>query len=260
VSDPQKPYFQFIEERKYLLGVTDHTLIWYENAFKHFEGCSTESQYKARIIELRQRGVTPISINSWLRVINAYLHWHSERNRKCSPACTHLKLSKLKEETKILKTFTPTDEQRLLSVKVKFHSLSRAQSLAGLLLDTGLRISEALQLRKDDVDLDNFLIRVRGKGRKERLVPFSSQGRKILYHLTRKGGYLFPTRGGHVGVRNAHRDLTRLYGRAGIRGVRCSPHTLRHTFATSYLKNGGNLEFLCRILGHSSILVTQRYL
>ena len=61
-------------------------------------------------------------------------------------------------------------------------------------------------------------------------------------------------------VRNAQRDLKALCERAGITGVRCSPHTLRHTLAVTYLRKGGNLEYLRRILGHSSILVTQRYL
>ena len=70
----------------------------------------------------------------------------------------------------------------------------------------------------------------------------------------------FPTPGGTLGVRNAQRDLTKLCARASITGVRCSPHTHRHSFAVTYLRNGGNLEYLRRILGHSSILVTQRYL
>jgi integrase/recombinase XerD len=59
-----------------------------------------------------------------------------------------------------------------------------------------LRIAEAMALRATDVDLDNFLTTVKGKGRKERLVPFSTGGRKVLFKLCRSGGYLFPTRGG----------------------------------------------------------------
>jgi integrase/recombinase XerD len=63
-----------------------------------------------------------------------------------------------------------------------------------------------------------------------------------------------------VTVRNFERDLKVLGAKLGISGVRFSPHTLRHTFACEYLRRGGNLEYLRRILGHSSILTTQKYL
>jgi site-specific recombinase XerD len=156
---------------------------------------------------------------------------------------------------------TEEDVRRLQTHKPKSKSQHRVLSLALLILDTGLRIAEALALRSTDVDLDNQLLTVtNGKGRKDRVIPFSLAGRKVLYQLTRKGGYLFPTPGETLGVRNAQRDLTKLCVRAGITGVRTSPHTLRHSFAIKYLRNGGNLEYLRRILGHSSILVTQRYL
>ena len=85
-------------------------------------------------------------------------------------------------------------------------------------------------------------------------------GKKTLYQLTRNGGYLFATHGGTLSIRNAQRDLTKLCERAGIKGVRCSAHTHRHSFAVMYLKAGGKLEYLRRILGHSSILVTQKHL
>jgi len=213
---------------------------------------------KPRIIQLREKGISPTSINSWLRAINAFLHWQAYPNRKCSPACDHLRLPRLQEEKKLLKTLSAEDIKRLLEHKAKSKSQQRVHSLALLLLDTGLRISEALALKAKDVDLENFLIRVQGKGRKERLVPFSC--RKILYQLTRRGGYLFSTRSGILCVRNSQRDLRKLCERAGITGIRCSPHTLRHSFSVTYLRHGGNLEYLRRILGHSSILVTQRYL
>jgi integrase/recombinase XerD len=208
-----------------------------------------------RIVVLRQRGISPVSINTWLRCINAYLKWLGEPT----------KIPKLTEERKILKTPTSEDVKRPLtqktkSKKTKSKSQARIQSLAILLLDTGLRIAEALALRSADVDLDNFLIRVLGKGRKERLIPFSLAGRKVLYRLCKQPGYLFPTPGGTLSTRNAQRDIRKLCARAGVTGVRRSPHTLRHSFAVHYLRASGNLEYLRRILGDSNILITQRYL
>lgn len=102
-------------------------------------------------------------------------------------------------------------------------------------------------------------------GRKERLVPISTEMRRGFYtYISRHLGpptYLFSTRtGNRVTVRNFQRDME-VYGKhLHITDVRFSPHTLRHTFACSYLKAGGNLEYLRRILGHSSLLITQRYL
>ena len=64
-----------MQERQYLKNVTPKTLAWYRDSFKSFTGCETESQYKARIIELRQRGVKAVSVNTWGRCINAYLNW-----------------------------------------------------------------------------------------------------------------------------------------------------------------------------------------
>jgi hypothetical protein len=71
---PRPSVSQFIEERKFLKNCTPKTMEWHAHALpKAFGGCSTEAEYKQRIIELRQRGVNPISINSWLRSVNAYL-------------------------------------------------------------------------------------------------------------------------------------------------------------------------------------------
>lgn len=73
--------------------------------------------------------------------------------------------------------------------------------------------------------------------------------------------FVWSTRvGTHITLRNAERDILALCQTLKIDGVRCSPHTLRHTMAVSYLRGGGNLEYLRRILGHTSLTTTQKYL
>ena len=131
-----------------------------------------------------------------------------------------------------------------------------------VMLDSGLRISEALGLTGKSVDFENLVIKVKGKGGKERLVPMSPELRKNLYRYAKdKEGLLFVTRTKTpVSVQNFQRDFKVLCGAIGIKGVRCSPHTLRHSFAVNYLRAGGNLEYLRRILGHSSLSTTQKYL
>ena len=190
--------------------------------------------------------------------INAYFNW-----LRIEHGQEPLKIQKLKEEQKILSTFTEEQIQAALSFKPKGRNLTRAHMVASLLLDRGLRISEALGLRKQDIDLENLVLKVYGKGSKERLVPMSLELRKMLFRWNQQltSDLVFATRTGtKMTVRNFQRDFKELGKRLKFTGVRMSPHTCRHTFASEYLRRGGNLEFLRRILGHSSILTTQKYL
>jgi site-specific recombinase XerD len=94
-------------------------------------------------------------------------------------------------------------------------------------------------------------------------VPLSFEGRKILYRYTREHPtrFVFGTNNQTMcTVRNLQRDLTAVCKRLALTGVRCSWHTFRHTFAVSYLRAGGNLFYLSKILGHTSVKTTERYL
>src|SRR5579885_1457495 len=106
---PLPPASEFIRERQYLKNVTTKTLAWYSDAFRAFDGCHTEQQYKGRIIELRQRGIAETSVNSWLRVVNAYLRWSKADYR----------LPKLQEPKKILSTLSPSQVSMLVGSKQK---------------------------------------------------------------------------------------------------------------------------------------------
>jgi site-specific recombinase XerD len=251
---------QFVQGRKYLKAVSPKTLIWYQCSFKAFDGAtSSKEAINRRIVELRERGVSPITINSYLRCINAYFRWLHEEHQHAP-----LKIPRLKEEQKVLATLTPDHVKRLLQFSPKGRNLKRAHTLTLLLLDTGLRFAEALNLTWDRVDLDNLVLKVLGKGGKHRVVPISLECRKVLYrwkqHQPRGTDLLFPTRSGvQSSQRNVGRDVRLLGQRLGITGVRFSPHTFRHTFAVSYLRAGGNVLYLQRILGHSSLEMTNRY-
>jgi integrase/recombinase XerD len=173
-----------------------------------------------------------------------------------------MRIPRLTEEKKILATVVTSDVDRLLRWKPKSHCGQRVHAFTCLLLDTGIRADEALSLRRGDVDLDNLLIKVKGKGRKDRVVPMSLELRRILFRWMTKQTFdlVFPTRNGTKQTqRNALRDF-KLMGKAvGITGVRFSFHTMRHTFAVNYIRNGGDVFRLQRILGHSSLEMTRRY-
>jgi len=251
---------EFIHERRYLQNVTTKTIDWYGQSFRAFEGCLDSLEaLKTRITEMRMRGVSATSVNTYLRCIGAFWKWQGR----------DWKVPRLKQEQKVLATLTSAQVSALIKYRSdpgnRSSNIQRAQFLTLTILDTGLRASEALSLKKEDVDLENLVLKVRGKGNKQRLVPFSYELRKTLYrNLTRTanvGMFVFGTKhNSQLTVRNFERDLKVLGQKCGITGVRFSPHTLRHTMAASYLRHGGDLYFLSRILGHSSVKTTEIYL
>jgi len=264
---------RFTKERQFLKGVSPATLGWYESSFKAFapvleRPLKSTAQIKAAVIErivclqTEGRGNKAVSINTYLRCLKAFLRWCHEEQIIKEP----VKLSWLKEEEKIISTLKPDDIARLVRYTGNCLSERRVQHLAVLILDTGLRASEALSLKRSDVDFENLILRVElGKGRKTRLVPISQELRKRLWRYTSKlpgdsSMYVFATqRGTKFTLRNFGHDLKLLGNKLHITGVRFSPHTLRHTFAVNYLRAGGNVFYLQRILGHTSLEMTNRY-
>jgi site-specific recombinase XerD len=243
----------FIRERRYLKGVSHRTIDWYEDCFAAWRRHSDGGDYRKFVINLRDKGTSSISINTYICGLNAYFKW----------AGVPTKIGYLKEEQKILATFSAEQIHRLVHWKPIRRNETRAYTIALVALDTGLRISELLGLARQNVDLENLVLCVKGKGNKHRLVPMSVELRKRLYrHLaSHNQPRVFCTRTGTaLSVRNSERDFKVVCRKAGITGIRCSWHTLRHTFAVNYLRAGGNLYYLQRILGHSSITTTERYL
>lgn len=136
-----------------------------------------------------------------------------------------------------------------------------------LMLDSGLRLSEVLTLRQCDVDMAAGALLVMGKGRKERKVPFANVTRKAIESYLRvrariqtDSGLLIISRHGQRLTSRHIQLLVRRLGRgAGIQDVRVSPHTLRHTCATQYIRNGGDPFSLQAILGHSTLEMVRNY-
>jgi site-specific recombinase XerD len=261
-------FASYVEDRKYLKNVSPKTLTWFVDAWKAFgphlepalaNGGRLPDALKAAVLTLLEKGVRPVSVNSYLTCARAYLNWlHSEGHLREKP-----KVQLLKFEHKVLATFSPEHVEALLTLKPKGRNQARAHVICSLLLDSGLRISEALNIRREQIDFENLLIRVTGKGNKQRLVPMSLELRKQLFRWLQRcpKDFVFGTRcGTKMTVRNFQRDFKAICVKLKITDVRCSPHTLRHTFAVSYLRAGGNLFYLSKILGHTSVKTTERYL
>jgi integrase/recombinase XerC len=139
----------------------------------------------------------------------------------------------------------------------------RDRAILELLYGCGLRIAELAGLRRQDVDLEERMIWVMGKGSKERVVPFGIKARDALlawFEGGRSGEeYVFPGQSdGAIAVRTINRVVRRAALAAGVAGA--TPHTLRHSFATHLLDRGASLRVVQELLGHESLLTTQQYL
>lgn len=144
----------------------------------------------------------------------------------------------------------------------------RDVALAELLYGSGLRISEALSLTVDDAAGASDILRVMGKGSKERLVPLGAPAREALREWLRVRDDLKPAateaalflgvRGKPLQRRQANRILEEMAERAGLPSS-VSPHMLRHSFATHLLENGADLRGVQEMLGHERLTTTQRY-
>jgi integrase/recombinase XerD len=143
----------------------------------------------------------------------------------------------------------------------------RATALLEFLYGTGARISEAVGLDVDDLDLEQRSVRVSGKGGKQRVLPVGSYASEALSAwLTRGRPALSPTsaavfvnaRGGRLSRQTAWTVLRAAAGRAGIETA-VSPHVLRHSYATHLLDGGADIRVVQELLGHASVTTTQVY-
>ena len=128
---------------------------------------------------------------------------------------------------------------------------------------TGLRVSELVSLKTFEVNLDAGVVRVMGKGSKERLVPLGEEAVQWvstwLKQRKNASDALFPTARGSAMTRQAFWHLIRRYGARAIPGKKLSPHVLRHAFATHLINHGADLRVVQLLLGHADISTTQIY-
>ncbi|MDQ1302076.1 MAG: integrase/recombinase XerD [Pseudomonadota bacterium] len=145
----------------------------------------------------------------------------------------------------------------------------RDRAMLEVLYATGLRVSELINLRQSEVNLNQGVLRIRGKGDRERLIPFGEEsqrwirefmtGPRLEILLERQSEYLFPTRRGDRMTRQAFWHIIKRYAKKADIEARLSPHTLRHAFATHLLNHGADLRVVQMLLGHSDLSTTQIY-
>jgi integrase/recombinase XerD len=262
--DPR--FEQFIRERQFITNVTPGTSEWHRKSLKWLRTPSpSQEDLKDVVVRMREKGLRATGCNLAIRAINAYLHWNSGAEAKCSPACKHPRIARIKEPDLVMPTFTEKQIRVLVKHKPPRNCQKRLHLLILFLLDTGCRISEALNVRVREIDFENMLVMLDGKGRKQRIVPFSFELRKTMYQFCKEtrrkeDDLLFDNRGHtKLGRCNVLRDVKVLCRNLGFTPPARTLHAFRHTFAVNYLRRGGSVFHLQKCLGHSTLEMTRRY-
>ena len=174
-----------------------------------------------------------------------------------------------KTARKLPKVLSEEEVNKLLDINLNNDFDYRNKAMLELMYSSGLRVSELINLTVNDVDLKNSLVRIFGKGSKERIVPLNDYATEalnnyILYHRPKlfkqkENNYLFLNNHGNQMTRQGFfKTLKKIAKEKGIKSE-LSPHTLRHSFATHLLKYGADLRSIQELLGHSDISTTQIY-
>lgn len=168
------------------------------------------------------------------------------------------------------KSLTEAEVETLLTAPEVSDPLGhRDRAMLEVLYATGLRVSELINLKQSQVNLNQGVLRIRGKGDRERLIPLGEESQRWVREfitgprteilLERQSEYLFPTRRGDRMTRQAFWHIIKRYAKKANIGGKLSPHTLRHAFATHLLNNGADLRVVQMLLGHSDLSTTQIY-
>jgi integrase/recombinase XerD len=188
-------------------------------------------------------------------------------NRDDNPAAA---VTLPRRERTLPRTLSPGEAERLIEAAAGTQPRAlRDQALVELLYGAGLRVSEAMGLEKAGVDFEDRLVRVIGKGGKERAVPIGRHAAEALRRYLARGRPFLDTRhrpelflnarGGPLTRAGAFLILRKLAEKAGLDPQRVHPHLLRHSFATHLLEGGADLRSVQEMLGHADLATTELY-
>jgi integrase/recombinase XerC/integrase/recombinase XerD len=205
------------------------------------------------------------TIHGHVRTLRAFFNWLAVENLAQSNPAKDLKPPKVTR--RVVSTLSDDEIKTVLSTFSTLPSDARNQTIFLILLDTGLRIGELVNLKMDDTHLDEGYLKVIGKGKKERIVPIGNNAQKALqrylFRYRPKSSnhvidYVFLSTSGKPLTENGMKLMfARLAKRSGV--YRLHAHLCRHTFATRFLINGGDVFSLQQILGHSTLEMVSRY-
>jgi integrase/recombinase XerC len=277
-----KKFLTYLEIER---NLSDNTIFSYENDLIQFhnflkeyfsgDGYSIE-KIDRKIIRyylgnLLENDYKKKSISRKIASIRSFFRFLSKKHLISKNPAMNLILPKV--EKKLPVSYSVDSLNRMMSLPDSDSTEGlRDRAILELFYSSGIRESELINLNLTDVDLVNRSVRVFGKGRKERIVPLGAKAREALkIYLDKRSSLftgkttgenkqaLFLTPGGTRYYRSGIYNIVRRFLSEATEGEKCSPHVLRHSFATHLLDNGADINSVKEMLGHSSLSTTQIY-
>lgn len=253
------------------LNYSKNTINTYLNALNHLNG-----EIKKDILKLTSKDIENFiselelessSISNYLSAYKTFYNYYIKIGQISINPIDKVDTPKL---SKHLPTYLTVEEvDKLLDIEIKDAFSARNKSILELLYATGLRISELINLEFKNIDLNDCIVRIMGKGSKERIVPINDLAIKYLkiYVKDYRHKLVKTEQNNYVYLNNHGKKMTRqgvfkmIKKRTLETGIKkdVSPHTLRHSIATHMLENGADLRIIQEFLGHESIGTTQIY-
>ncbi len=275
VKSNMEKFLRYLEVER---GFSKHTLRAYKKDLEEFSSYSKSDPEAVEVIDIRGfisslmiKGKAKSTVSRKLASIRSFLAYlHQEGYIKLNQA----KLVPMPKGTKPLPNFLTVDDafDLVQSPKGIDFIKVRDRAILELLYSSGMRVAELATLNMEDVNLKEGLLKILGKGKKERIVPFGNKAadalkiyivERMLFKKkkskTEKNPALFlNVRGSRLTDRQIRRIVVKYARITGVQG-QVGPHTLRHSFATHLLIGGADLRVIQELLGHSSLSTTQKY-
>lgn len=240
---------------------------WLKKQNKDLNNC-TESDLNSFLASKIDQGNSATSANRALSSIKGFYNWLVYNNYLSVNPSELLESPKIGRKLPV--HISEEDVDKILNApKLSNNKGVRDKTILELLYATGLRISELTNLKLNQIDLTRGIVRVMGKGNKERIIPIGETALTWLnnfinnyrqdFIINKNNNYIFLNRKGDQLSRKSCWSLITSYSKKVLPSKKISPHSLRHAFATHLLNNGADLRSVQMLLGHSSLSTTQIY-
>jgi integrase/recombinase XerD len=253
-------------------GLSPATIDAYKRDIKNFLEYNqrhNKENITGYILQLRKKNLAPSTITRKITSIRSYYKFllYSGENKSQKNPIAHISTPRIGR--KLPGVLSVKEIEKMLSMPdTKKLSGIRDKTILELIYATGMRVSEACNIKINDLNLEGEYLRCLGKGSKERIIPMGKKALEAIkiylkkarpFFNKRNNNFLFLNKSGNSLSRQSIWKLIVKYSRTALIRKKVSPHTLRHSFATHLLEHGADLRTVQEMLGHVNIATTQIY-